>query len=327
MVLILVLKRYLYLDLAKSLKGLPPNFIDEEKSLELKIAIMNKRLIGLLLFLSSFHAIAQEGYFLKSKDQTDLFIEEKGTGTPVIILSGGPGLNPGYVYPIHEQLSKQFRSIILHQRGTGKTVMAKIDSTTLSLEKYIEDLEALRNHLHVKKLILIGQSWGGMLSMEYCSRYPDKVEKLVLVGSGSPSMNFINYFSDNIQMRLRPEDLTEKAGLKRIWTGYFFDRESALASKAAIDFTKVNGQPGINSIMVGDYAAKESQRLFNLKKYKGPAIVIQGYQDPVGFAAFEIKSAIPQAELLFVKQSGHFPWLEKETTQKQFFEYLNKALK
>jgi pimeloyl-ACP methyl ester carboxylesterase len=88
----------------------------------------------------------------------------------------------------------------------------------------------------------------------------------------------------------------------------------------------MNGQPGINKIMVGDYATKENRRLVNLKKYKGPAYVIQGYQDPVGFAAYEIKSAIPQSQLLFVKQSGHFPWLEKESTQKQFYEYLNQAL-
>jgi proline iminopeptidase len=204
--------------------------------------------------------------------------------------------------------------------------MSKIDSTTLSLEKYVEDLEALREKLQVKKLILIGQSWGGMLSMEYCSRYPEKVEKLVFIGSGSPSMNFTNYFSDNIQMRLRPEDLAEKPGLKQIWAGYFFDRESALKAKAAIDFTKVHGQPGINKIMVSDYAAKEKDRLENLAKYKGQAYVIQGYQDPVGFAGYEIKSVIPQAKLWFVNQSGHFPWLEKEKAQKQFFEYLMKAL-
>ena len=288
---------------------------------------MKKFVFGLVLFTTALQSFGQEGYFIKSKDQTDIFIEEKGTGKPVIILSGGPGLNPNYVYPIHENLSANFRSVILHQRGTGKTVMAKIDSTTMSLEKYVEDLEALRLKLKVEKLILIGQSWGGMLSMEYCSRYPDKVEKLVLVGSGSPSMNFTNYFSDNINFRLHPEDLSEKPGLKRIWPGYFFDRESALASKAAIDFTKVNGQPGINSLLVGDYAAKEKQRMANLKKYKGPASVIQGYQDPVGFAAYEIKTVIPQAELLFVQQSGHLPWFEKESTRKQFYEYLNASLK
>ena len=288
---------------------------------------MKKFVFGLVLFTSALQSFGQDGYFIKSKDQTDIFIEEKGTGKPVIILSGGPGLNPNYVYPIHENLSANFRSVILHQRGTGKTVMAKIDSTTMSLEKYVEDLEALRLKLKVEKLILIGQSWGGMLSMEYCSRYPDKVEKLVLVGSGSPSMNFTNYFSDNINFRLHPEDLSEKPGLKRIWPGYFFDRESALASKAAIDFTKVNGQPGINSLLVGDYAAKEKQRMANLKKYKGPASVIQGYQDPVGFAAYEIKTVIPQAELLFVQQSGHLPWFEKESTRKQFYEYLNASLK
>lgn len=287
---------------------------------------MRIRLIGLLLFISTISVLAQEGYFIKSKDQTTIFIEEKGTGTPVILLSGGPGLNPDYVYPIHEFLSKNFRSIILHQRGTGKTIMPKIDSTTLSLEKYIEDLEALRSELKLKKLILIGQSWGGMLSMEYCAQNPEKVEKLVFVGSGSPSMKFANYFSDNIQMRLRPEDLAEKPGMKQIWPGYFFDREAALKSKAAIDFSKIHGQAGINKIMVADYAAKEKQRMINLKKYKGPAFIIQGYQDPVGFAAYDIKSVIPQSQFLFIEQSGHFPWLEKESTQKHFYENLMKAL-
>jgi len=287
---------------------------------------MRIRLIGLLLFISTISVLAQEGYFIKSKDQTAIFIEEKGTGTPVILLSGGPGLNPDYVYPIHEFLSKNFRSIILHQRGTGKTIMPKIDSTTLSLEKYIEDLEALRSELKLKKLILIGQSWGGMLSMEYCAQNPEKVEKLVFVGSGSPSMKFVNYFSDNIQMRLRPEDLAEKPGMKQIWPGYFFDREAALKSKAAIDFSKIHGQAGINKIMVADYAAKEKQRMINLKKYKGPAFIIQGYQDPVGFAAYDIKSLIPQSQFLFIEQSGHFPWLEKESTQKHFYENLMKAL-
>ena len=289
--------------------------------------MMRIKLVGLLIFLSAVQAFAQEGYFIKSKDQTDIFIEEKGAGKPVIILTGGPGLNPNYVYPMHENLSANFRSIILHQRGTGKTIMAKIDSTTLSLEKYLEDLEALRIKLKLEKLILVGQSWGGMLSMEYCARYPKRVEKLILVGSGSPSMHMLNYFPDNINGRLLPEDLAEKPGMKQKWPGYFYDRASAMASKAAIDFTKMYGQPGINKIMVGDYAAKEKRRLANLKKYKGETFVIQGYQDPVGFAAYEIKSVIPQAQLLFVSQSGHFPWLEKESAQKQFYDFLNKAMK
>jgi len=102
------------------------------------------------IFIASFHAFAQQGYFIKSKDQTEIYIEEKGQGTPVVLLSGGPGLNPYYVYPIHEKLSTQVRSIILHQRGTGKTIMPRIDSLSLSLDKYVEDLEALRIHLNVK---------------------------------------------------------------------------------------------------------------------------------------------------------------------------------
>jgi proline iminopeptidase len=288
---------------------------------------MKKIVFGLLILLATFRSFGQQGYFIKSADQTNIYIEEKGSGKPVILLAGGPGLNPNYIYPIYDKLSLSNRSIILHQRGTGKTVMPKIDSLSLSLDTYVEDLEALRIHLKLNKLILIGQSWGGMLSMEYCSRYPEKVEKLVLLGSGSPSMNFLNYFSDNILSRLFPEDLSGESDLKSIWPGYFFDRSSGMASKATTDFSKMEGQPGINNIMVNDYAAKEEKRISNLRNFKGQAFVIQGYQDPVGFAAYEIKSVIPQAQLLFVSQSGHFPWLEKESARKQFFEYLKNSLK
>ena len=58
---------------------------------------MKKFVFGLVLFTTALQSFGQEGYFIKSKDQTDIFIEEKGTGKPVIILSGGPGLNPNYV--------------------------------------------------------------------------------------------------------------------------------------------------------------------------------------------------------------------------------------
>ena len=70
------------------------------------------RFFTILIVFVSFHARAQKGYFIKSKDQTPIYIEEKGAGKPVVLLSGGPGLNPNYVYPIHENLSTDRKSVV-----------------------------------------------------------------------------------------------------------------------------------------------------------------------------------------------------------------------
>ena len=95
-----------------------------------------------------------------------------------------------------------------------------------------------------------------------------------------------------------------------------------ILEKIASQVAKLHAQYDIVLVSSGAVAAGKTY----LKKYKGQAYVIQGYQDPVGFAAYDIKSVIPQSQFLFIEQSGHFPWLEKESTQKHFYENLMKAL-
>ena len=152
-----------------------------------------------------------------------------------MLLSGGPGLNSDYLNPIWEKLSSNFRCIVMDQRGTGKSIVPSVDSTSMSMANYVNDLEALREHLKLGEIIFIGHSWGGMLAMEYTAIRPDNVKQLILVGSGGPSANFFSYFGDNIFMRLHESDFHEmslldslkKSNLSAICPGYFFDRNMA----------------------------------------------------------------------------------------------------
>src|SRR5712691_4126009 len=48
---------------------------------------------------------------------------ERGTGEPLMLLAGGPGLTPEYMDPVAERLSEQYRCILLHQRGTGRSAL------------------------------------------------------------------------------------------------------------------------------------------------------------------------------------------------------------
>ncbi|MGI8637573.1 MAG: alpha/beta fold hydrolase [Segetibacter sp.] len=138
-----------------------------------------RRLLMTLLLFCLVRSTGQTNYFITSADGTKLYIQEWGNGKPVILLAGGPGLNAIYMDSVWLHLSLMFRCIVIDQRGTGKTTIASLDSQALSMNNYINDLEALRKRLHLEKLTLIGHSWGGMLAMDYAGKYPNHVNKLV----------------------------------------------------------------------------------------------------------------------------------------------------
>ncbi len=60
---------------------------------------------------------------------------------------------------------------------------APVDPATITLEKYCEDIEALRQGLGFERFVLLGHSHHGNLAMEYTLRHPGNVTRLVLVGS------------------------------------------------------------------------------------------------------------------------------------------------
>lgn len=112
---------------------------------------------------------------------------------------------------------------------------------------YVEDLDVLRKHLKLKKLVLAGHYWGGMLPLAYAAKYPENVDRLLLIGSGGITRDFFTYFNSNMRMRLREEDLAEAktskglaANLSAIWPGYFFNRQSAMATKSLVDTNLAN---------------------------------------------------------------------------------------
>jgi proline iminopeptidase len=57
-------------------------------------------------------------------------------------------------------------------------------SDAYNLDQFTKDLEALRNHLGLKKFILLGHSWGGLLAMNYSVTYPDPIYTQIVLDLG-----------------------------------------------------------------------------------------------------------------------------------------------
>lgn len=297
---------------------------------------MKKITLLFILICFTFSLNGQKVDSFISQDGSQIFFQEFGdTGETIVLLSGGPGLNPYYLEPLYNELKKKYRCILLHQRGTGKSILNEINEESINVQKYIDDLNGLYKKLGNEKLILVGHSWGGMLSFSYAANEPDKIKKVILLNTGGVSDEFYKWFGSNINMRLYPEDIklrieqneNNRETLIAIWPGYFFDREIALKTRPPLDY-KFRNQKGVNPLASGDWRKRTNDRVSKLKNYTGPVDLITGRQDPVGESVvYEAKSILPQLKFTFIEKCGHFPWIEGEKQSAIFYKLFDESMK
>jgi proline iminopeptidase len=108
-----------------------------------------------------------------------------GTGTPVILLHGGPGFSSFYLKSL-EQLGDDRPVIRYDQLGSGKSDHIT-DTTAFTIAHFVEELDSLRRHLRIDRLHVYGHSWGTMLAVEYYRSHPDHVASLTLASAALDS--------------------------------------------------------------------------------------------------------------------------------------------
>ena len=97
--------------------------------------------------------------------------------------------------------------------------------------------------------------------------------------------------------------------LKAIFPGYFFDRNAALAFASA--FKADQFHPDVSKGLLADMNKHYDSRE-GLKNLKRPVLIIHAHQDPMGdTTAEDIRAVISGAKLVYIKRSGHFPWIEQ----------------
>ncbi len=78
-----------------------------------------------------------------------------------------------------QPLTESMQLVFFDHRGQGRS--AKGDPVLYNLDKNVQDMEALRQHLGLGAIVSIGTSYGGMVAMAHAARYPASVSHLVLI--------------------------------------------------------------------------------------------------------------------------------------------------
>ena len=100
---------------------------------------------------------------------------------PLLLLHGGPGSTHNY-FEVLDPLAEEGRALIMYdQLGCGLSSQPADADYLWTSETWLEELAALRRHLGLTQVHLMGQSWGGMLAIQYmCDENPDGIVSLIL---------------------------------------------------------------------------------------------------------------------------------------------------
>ena len=123
-----------------------------------------------------------------------LHVEQCGNpvGFPVFFLHGGPG---SQVRPVHRRFFDPafYRIVLFDQRGCGRsTPRGRIEENTTA--HLVRDIEALREHLGLERLMLFGGSWGATLALAYAAAHPRRIAALVLRGVFLASREEVDWY-------------------------------------------------------------------------------------------------------------------------------------
>lgn len=256
------------------------------------------------------------------------FIKTMGKGEAMIVLHGGPGLFHEYLTPHFEKLAENYQVIFYDQRGCGKTDFPA-DTASITTESFVNDLEALRNHLGLEKVILTGHSWGAILAINYAKKYPEHVKDMILISPAPSTSEYFDVMFQNMQKKRTDEDTKE---LVKLMSSKDFDkREPTVFKKAIMIGDKVNlaDQSKIKELyknMVFTEASANNLLLVNsimeknffdynitegMQSITCPTLIILGDLDNVPFASAQLlQDNLSNARLEVLKQSCHYPFFE-----------------
>lgn len=101
---------------------------------------------------------------------------------PIIVLHGGPGIPHDYLENLAALASPIQRLVFYDQLGCGHSDCPD-EPQRWRLPRFVTEIDQVRQALGLERVVLLGQSWGGMLAIEYALMQPQGLIGLILANS------------------------------------------------------------------------------------------------------------------------------------------------
>jgi proline iminopeptidase len=280
-------------------------------------------------------------FFLETGTLHSVYVEESGNpnGIPALFLHGGPcsGTKPDHRRFFDPQ---KYRIILFDQRSCGLSLpFGELESNTT--QDLIDDMERIRERLHIETWLLFGGSWGGTLALLYAQQHPRQVAALIIRGVFLARCEDLDWFTQGGARRIYPEQWSRLAasvpeaergdmiaGIYKTLRG----GDELARRRAAKEWTAWNGQVSLGLEYTSEphdehatqkmlrqvcmemhyaqhrYFIEENRILTHCSRLQHiPTAIIHGRNDlvcPVE-AGYSLHQAMPQADFRVLPHSGH----------------------
>jgi len=246
-----------------------------------------------------------------------------------VLVHGGPGA-PGGMAPVARVVSEKVG--VLEPFQTKKTIAGQIEELREQIENYAE-----------KPVTILGWSWGAWLVVFLASKYPELVEKLILVSSGPFEAEYAKRIMERRYRNLSKDECEEaKIILDKLYSGEELEDKDEVLSRFGYLMTKADFYdelPHENEVVevngelhqkIWDEAAKmreSGELLEDVLNVKCPLTIIQGKEDshPYEGLSEPLEKNGKKFKMILIERCGHYPWYEKYGRE-EFFRILGSEL-
>ena len=268
-------------------------------------------------------AVERDSGYLVTPDGVRLFYSRVGRGTRALIVPNG------IVYARDLEALARGRSVIFFDvRNRGRSGAVEGAGIARGIEHDVDDVETVRRHFGLEQVDLLGHSYQGMTTVLYAMRYPERVNRIVLIApiapfpskqyaSVAPDTTATDVMTKVAAWRAQPRTSDEVAACREFWAIL-----SPLYVTNAIDAGRIDwgrcDLPNERKAM-----AYLTTRVFpsiaalgltetDYARVRRPALIIHGTHDrsvPLE-AAKDWARVLPRARLMTLERAGHAPWIE-----------------
>jgi pimeloyl-ACP methyl ester carboxylesterase len=234
----------------------------------------------------------------KLKTEGKFTYAEAGEGPSIIVLHGLMGALSNFDATFNH-FSKNGYKVLIPELPLYSLPLLKTNVKNMS--KFLQDFI---EHKELKKVILLGNSLGGHISLYFTKHYPEKVDALVLTGS---SGLYEKAMGDSFPKRGNYNYIEEKT------KAVFFDPE--IATKELVDgvFKIVNDRSSVIRTLSIAKSAIRHNMANDIPDIKQPTCLIWGKQDAVTppEVAEDFHKLLPNSDLYWLDKCGHAAMMEK----------------
>lgn len=243
-----------------------------------------------------------------------------GSGPPVLLLHGGPGLGFEYLGELADELAEENDVAWYQQRGQEPSAVGG----PYTVAGDVEDARRVLDALGWQRAYVVGHSWGGHLALHVAEAMPERllgvlaVDPLGSIGDGRwPEFDEEMFRRTPEAVRDRARELDELSmageideelaleGLRLVWPAYFADPDSA-PPMPELRISSARSADMVPSILA-ELPALEA----GLPQIRVPVGFVHGSRSPMPLAAStDAAERIPGAWVEVVEGAGHFIWVE-----------------